>query len=288
MKKEFVLYLFAFLFAISLSSAYIGECSLDVSLLNQDPVHAVPGEYVKIVFQLEGVDNPQCGTVSFNLVQEYPFSLDPSASGEKIITTGTFTDSYNSQATIPYSIRVDKDALDKEYELKVRYSTNKDGGNVIYEKTFNIPVEDVKVDFDVFVDDYQAATSTITFNILNIGKNDVEALTVEIPKQESIIVKGSNKAIVGTLDSNQDTTFSYEAFPQDGEMKVVINYNDANGERRSVEKVVLYDSSYFTDRARDAKSTSPFTYLVILVIIILVIWFIKRKFFPKKDKEKGR
>ncbi len=273
------------LFLVSSVFAATGDCNLDVSLLNQDPIHAVPGEYVKVVFQVEGVDNQNCGTVNFELVPDYPFSLDPNAQTSKTIISGTHTSSYNSQATIPFTLRVDSNALDDNYKLKVRYSSSKTGATVI-EKDFEISVEDIKADFDVFVDDYSAATKTITFGILNIGKNDVEALTVEIPKQTVIDVKGNNKAIVGTLDANQDTTFSYEATPSAGDMKLIVNYNDNNGERRSVEKTVTYDPSYFENRVRDVKTKSAWSYAVPVIIVLLVLWWAKRKFFPKKKDNK--
>jgi hypothetical protein len=281
----FAAFVFFSVFLISSVLAATGDCNLDVSLLNQDPIHAVPGEYVKVVFQVEGVDNQNCGIVNFELVPDYPFSLDPNVQTTKTITSGTHTSSYNSQATIPFTLRVDSSALDDNYKLKVRYSSSKSGDTII-EKDFEISVEDIKSDFDVFVDDYNAATKTITFGILNIGKNDVEALTVELPKQTVIDVKGNNKAIVGTLDANQDTTFSYEATPSAGDIKLVVNYNDNNGERRSVEKIVTYDPSYFENRARDVKTKSAWSYAIPVILVVLVAWWAKRKFFPKKKDNK--
>ncbi len=268
---------FVSLFLINVVSAVDGNCDLDVLLLNQDPIKAVPGEYVDVVFQIQGVDNVACETVSFQLLPEYPFSVDPNIETTKTVQSGTFTSNYNSQATLPFSLRVDSSALDKNYKIKVKYSTSRGGSSLSVSKEFNISVEDVTGDFEIFVDDYVMSTSTITFNILNVGKNDVEALTVEIPKQTGIDVKGSNKAIIGTLDANQDTTFSYEATPTDGEIKLVVHYNDENGERRNVEKTVAYDSSYFTDRVRDSeKKNSPWMWVIIIVVILLIIYFVRR------------
>ena len=270
------------MFAISFVSA--AACDLDVALLNQDPIRAVPGEYVNLVFQVQGIENPECKDVTFRLVQEYPFSLDPGVNPEKTITAGTFTSGYNSQATIPFDVRVDSNALNKNYEITTRYSTSQGGSTIELEKKFNVSVENVKADFDVFVDDYQTATNTLTLNILNIGKNDVEALIVEVPKQDTIQVKGSSKAIVGTLDSNQDTTFSYEATPKDGTFTITIQYNDENGERRSVEKTVLYDSSYFTGRSGEIKSSSPvWKWIVMLAVLFFLGRLVKKKFWPKKE-----
>lgn len=279
--NSIVLFFAIIIFAGFVSAANSG-CNLDATLVNQDPVHAVPGEYVKIVFQLNGVDNPVCGAVNFAVSPEYPFSLDPTVEASKTITAGTFTSTYNSQATIPYTLRVDKDAIDNEYDLKVMFSSSNQGANAAVEKHFNISVKDVRSDFDVFINDYISSTKTITFGILNTGKHDVEALSVDIPKQSNIDVKGTNKAIIGTLDANQDTTFTYEATPKDGNLTMVISYNDANGERRSVTKQVNYDSSYFTGRVRDVKTTSKWNYVFLVVVVIIVIWLIRKIFFKKK------
>ena len=46
-------------------------------MLNQDPYPAVPGEYVNVVFQIEGVENSKCDEVYFDLIADYPIRLDP-------------------------------------------------------------------------------------------------------------------------------------------------------------------------------------------------------------------
>lgn len=261
-------------------------CQLDVSLVNQDPVHVVPGEYVKVVFQLSGVENPNCKDVVFNLIPEYPFSVDPGVETEKVITAGTFTHSYNSQATIPFTLRVDKDALDNDYKIKVQFGTSAGGSSALVEKEFNISVEDVTSNFDVFVQDYNDATKTLTFDIVNIGKNDVDALSVRVPKQSTIEVKGANQAIIGSLDSGQDTTFSYEATPKDGSISLEISYNDQNGDRRTVTKLIDYDSSYFTGRVQASTGSSWRWYLVAIIIIGVGVWYYLRR--RKKNKAAER
>jgi hypothetical protein len=35
-------------------------CTLNVSMINQDPYPATPGEPVKVVFQINGVSSPDC------------------------------------------------------------------------------------------------------------------------------------------------------------------------------------------------------------------------------------
>ena len=55
MKRSDKLLILLPLFLISLTLVSAIACDLKVSMINQDPYPAIPGEYVKIVFQVEGV-----------------------------------------------------------------------------------------------------------------------------------------------------------------------------------------------------------------------------------------
>lgn len=69
MKKNGIGLVVLGLFVIfGMSFAIAETCGLDVGLINQEPYPAVPGEYVKVVFQITGVDNPECGKIDFELV----------------------------------------------------------------------------------------------------------------------------------------------------------------------------------------------------------------------------
>ncbi|MAG38031.1 hypothetical protein CMI45_01440 [Candidatus Pacearchaeota archaeon] len=282
--KRVILAVLLGVFMISLVSA--ASCSLDAKLINQDPYPVIPGDEVKVVFQLNGISNPECKNVVFELVEEFPFELIPGQEARVTAEGGTVSD-FNTYLLIPYKLRVAKDARDGDNSLEIKFSNGVENNKAITVREFNITVEDLETDFEVSIKDYVAGTRTLTFEILNIGENDVEALTVEIPKQESISIKGSNRNIVGSLDSNEDTTFSFEAVPTDGEIDLVILYTDEISERRQLEKSVTYDSSYFTGRARDQNGGSKTTYYIIaFVVLVIIFWLWRRK--KKKDKQKNK
>ena len=139
-------------------------------------------------------------------------------------------------------------------------------------KQFNLNVENVKADFEVFVKDYDFTTKEITFQILNTDENDVYALTVEVPEQENIIVKGANRNIVGDLDSNDYTTTTFEATPEEGTIKLKIIYTDAINVRRTILKTVSFDPSYFEGRVADQKK-SPVGTIITWIVVIGIIFF---------------
>ena len=286
MKKRLIL--FALLSLFIMTSLVSAACDLDVELVNQDPYPAVPGEYVEIVFQVTGVDDVSCGEVAFELLETYPLVFDPEFNPRTTIQSGTHTHSFESFLLVPYRVRVDRDALNGDNPIEVRLSYTGPGVVKTYEtKEVNLNVEEVRTDFEVTIKDYNPTTKELIFEILNIGESDIDALTIEIPKQEDIVIKGSNRNIVGDLDSNEDTTFSFEATPEDGMIKIKILYTDKTNVRRSIEKYVKYDSDYFTGRAGDSNGHNYFGYLIVILIIAGVVWWWWRRKKKRKEQRRG-
>jgi len=265
--------------SVTMVSATEVLCDLDVTLLNQDPYPAVPGDYAKLVFQLDGIDDPDCNDITFDLLADYPIEFNPGESGLRTFERVNYLKNYESNILIPYEVRINKDALDGANPIEVRAQSR---GDAPLTKTLNIEIDDVRADFEVYVKDYSYATNEITLEILNIESSDVEALTVEIPKQDTIQIKGPNRLVVGDLDSNEYTTADFEASPADGEFKINLIYSDTINTRRTVEETVNFDSSYFTKRKEDMKTTSITTYIIWIVIIALLAWWIVRKLKKKK------
>ena len=272
------------LFSISNASAS-GICSVSANLVNQDPYPAITGDYVEILFQLDNICD---GGVIANLVLNYPFSLDEGDSVRIIKSNIYSTDRYNSKWNIVYKIRIDQNALEGDYEIELKY---KDGGdmsqNAFISKKFNITLEDGRTDFEIYIEDYLIKDKNLVFEILNIGNQDIEALTIEIPKQNNIIVKGSNRNIVGDLDSSEFTTTDFEATPSEGEIILDVYYTDSTNERRYLQKIVNYDSSYFIDSIDNTSPDKTKNYVVGALVVILLAFFIIRKKKNGKKSKKG-
>ena len=278
MRKDVTLILLL-LFSAGLSSA-VAACDLTTTLLNQDPYPAVPGDYVKLVFQVEGLDSPDCKDITFNLLSDYPIEFNPGESGLRTFKKLDYVKDYETNLLIPYEVRINKDALDGSNPIEVRVQSK---GDAPVTKTFNIEVDDVRAEFEIYIKDYSYTTNEITIEVLNIKESDIEALAIEIPKQDAIQVKGANKIVVGDLDSNEYTSADFEATLSDGQFKVNLIYSDAINVRRTVEKTVNFDSSYFTERKADQKVTGTGTYIFYAAIVLLLGYWIFRKI--KKSKK---
>jgi len=280
MKKDATLILLLLL-SIGLTSA---ACDLDVALLNQDPYPAVPGDYVKLVFQVEGLDSPDCDDITFNLLADYPIEFNPDETGLRTFKKVDYIKDYESNLLIPYEVRINKDALDGTNPVEIRVQSKH---SAPLSKTFDIEVDDVRAAFEIYVKDYSYATNEITLEVLNIEESDIEALTIEIPKQNGISVKGPSRVVVGDLDSNEYTSADFEASLSDGEFKVNLIYSDTINTRRTVEKTVTFDSSYFTDRKADQKTTGMGTYAFYAVIVVIVgYWIYRKRKKSRKNKKK--
>lgn len=289
-KGAFIIVAFVFAFAFMThaaeASVLMDGCVLDVSLLNQDPYPAAPDDYVKVVFRVEGLEDPNCKIVNFELKPEFPFSLDPGVSPEVYLSGDTFVREYESFALIPFKLRVDKDAIDGDNKIKTLLEYEDDKGQMTAQvEEFDVNVAGVRADFELSIDDFDSTTNTLTIAILNTGENDVKALAVEIPKQETIVVKGSNRDIVGDLDSTDDTTARFEAVPQEGEFEVALHYTDEINERRVMMKKIMYDSSYFLNRKADeVQSVSLWFYVTLILVVIWIIIWIRRRIKNKRLK----
>lgn len=99
-----------------------------ISLLNQDPDPAQQGRYVELRFRIENLGAYNSGDAVFELVPEYPFSMDPGQSAIREVGTLYGRTIGEDAATLYYKLRVDEDALDGDNYVRLRYTV--DGGKI--------------------------------------------------------------------------------------------------------------------------------------------------------------
>ncbi len=261
----------------------VQACTLTPSLINQDPILAIPGESVKVIFQVLGTDDPSCGTVLTELVEEYPFSIDPGYNTKISSKGGTFVRDFNSFLIVPYKLRIHQDALDGDQQIKIKISSDNYKTSKIHE--FNLSVKDVRTDFIVTIDSFSFTTNQLVFGLANIGDQDAKSITFEVPQQDSIAIDGGHTKIIGDIDSNEDTTLSFSAIPKNGEILIVIAYNDKNNIRRSVSKTILFtEESFSSTRKNSTHSTSLILLWVVVISVVIYIYWSrkKRKHLPQR------
>jgi hypothetical protein len=256
------------------------DCQLSASLVSQDPYPAIPGDYVKVVFQVNGLDNSECGNVDITLLPSYPFTLDP---GEKsTYSSGSFfAKDYSSFVTLPFKLRIDNEALDGDNQIELSLRYEKGGYQLNSLKKFNISIEDARTDFEVFVKNYDFTTNTLTFEVLNSGKNDVKAVTLKVLDGVRTQLKGADTNIIGDLDSNEYTTADFLVSPLTTKIPISITYTDSIDVRRTVEKSVEFNPANF-EGVGAKKGLSGWMIALIVVVVLVVAWFVYKRFIKRK------
>ena len=292
--RKMRLFLFVLLIAVFLFSfAGISEvkanlerhAAIDISLLNQDPYPAEPNNYVELVFKVENIGGVDVNDVLVELLPEYPFSLDAGVSAVKEVGSLTLAQYDEKAVFVKYKVRVDKDAIDGENPIKIRYVYGTNGQWINYAtREYNITVEDTTTDFDVAIQDYSPVTGTLSIAVSNTGDQNADSVTVSLPEQSAITVIGSNKEIIGGIETNDYTVSSFKVVPKEDALIVVhISYTDSIGVRREIDKAVLFKASTYSYKIA-AKETGTnnraLIYIgigVVGIAIIIVLFRILRK-----------
>ncbi len=280
--KEVKIAFFAIILISLIGIISAETCNIRVSMINQDPYPAIPGEPVKVVFQIEGISNPNCGLVNFQVKEEFPFSVDPSSTNPIEIRSGTYSRKYSSFYIAPYKLRVNENALDGNNPLEIAYTFGNSQTEIL--KDFNVYIKNSKADFEIYVKNYDIKTNSLVLEILNIEDVDIKALTLEIPKQENIQVRGANRKVIGDLDSNEYTTAEFEAVPKDGEIEIKIIYTDMINIRREITKKITFDKEYFNESNKNKKNNPYWLYIIIGIVVVFIIFRKIRKSKIKKKK----
>src|SRR3989338_6015443 len=98
---------------------------IEVTLINQEPDPAEPGNYVYVRFKLDNNGSEEARNVEIEILPQYPFSLDPGA--EALRNAGTLQSMQRGDVGVimKYRLRVDKNAVEGKNEIKSRYRIDK-------------------------------------------------------------------------------------------------------------------------------------------------------------------
>lgn len=280
---------------------YTDMVHLKTTFVNQNPTSAVTGEYVDLLFKIENLGTEDAENVTFELLPQYPFSLDPGVSAKQYLGTITALDRGDNAYLVKYKLKVDKDAVEGDNEIKIKYSYG--DGNAYDVQTYNVSVSNSRTDFDVVAQDQS------TLAIANIGANTAQSVIVRIPNQPNYRVNGTSANIIGNLNAGDYTLATFQIIsirasnissnvsniPPSGpsNLTVEISYTDTLGIRRTVDKNVSYGFSAsgfnatgrtFTRTGESLLSVSNgILYIIIGVVgIVIIVVFIKIRSRKKK------
>src|SRR3989338_4168138 len=110
-----------------------------VTLINQEPDPAEPGKYADVRFKFDNNGSGEARNVMVELLPEYPFSLDSGASPARNIGTIQSMQRGDVGIIVKYRLRVDKNAVEGENDLRIRYKI--EGYSWIEPEEFKVDVQ---------------------------------------------------------------------------------------------------------------------------------------------------
>ena len=156
--------------------------NIDITLINQDPATAQPGEYVDLKFKISNQGLDPAEDTNVELVESFPFSLDPDVSANRELGDMRGAAIGDDSYIVEYRVRVDENAVESENEISLKYTTGDDDFSVT--RDFDISVDDVGTDFELSAG--KVSASSIPVNLDNIGDKSAESVHVVLPDQSGI------------------------------------------------------------------------------------------------------
>jgi hypothetical protein len=235
---------------------------IENDLVNQDPDPAEPGKYVDIRFKVNNLGGEDTGKFIFELLPKYPFSLEPGDSATRRLGQIDARLVGKNSYILYYKVRVDKDAVEGNNPIEVRFSTT---NGISWQKiTFNIRVrthdailsiEKVKTTPELLPPGKEGqleitlknnADSPLKDIILNLGLIRVLQTSASLSYEEMPItpIGSSNEKMIEYIEAGQEKSFTFdvaadiEADSKIHKIPVNLTYSDWQGNKYSKTQLI--------------------------------------------------
>ena len=237
-------------FAFSLTQTNFAR--IDIQLLNQNPDPVEPGKYVELRFVVENLGGRDANDFVFELLPEYPFSLDPGSNAKRTIGSLNSYQIGDYAYVMFYNVRIDPNAVVGNNKIRYRYST--DNGKTwitlrsdvrIDERDYLIAISDVKTNPEKVI---PGKEFNLNFNIKNMAFSEISNLKVtlnvdQLSETNDVVpfytIGTANHKVIDLINANKNANVNFKmiADPQADSklyrLPVTIDYNNNKGERLS-------------------------------------------------------
>jgi hypothetical protein len=220
------------------------------------PSELEPGEKTDLNFTITNIGNYPLDNLVFSWNEAKGVILPVNSDNTKYI------DHIDAGASVvlEYTVVADVNAAAGLYQLDLTVEfADESGGSRLINTTAGIVIGG-GTDFDVVVTESSGGQTSLS--VANTGNNPAYSVTIRIPEQAQFRVQGSTASIVGDLDKGDYTIVSFQITStnasfggpgtanlsqqeqlhrnaaQNNNLKVLIDYTDTTGVRRTVEKTV--------------------------------------------------
>ncbi len=265
MRKKITIWLLTIIFACGIVSAFVStgtggitsdtrlefanateldKYNVAYNLVNQIPDPAEPGKYVELRWKVENFGSKDAENVIVELLPEYPFSLDPGISAVQKIGSVWGRQIGEKGVIIFYKVRVDKDAVEGNNQIKLRYSLD-NGVSWLNLNPFIVRVrtqdailsiEDISASFDLIK---PGEVSTVKIKIKNLADSLLKDIKVKLDVDAVPFapIGSTNEKTIKKLNSGEikEIEFNLMAEPDADsnvyKVPVRIDYMDWSGNR---------------------------------------------------------
>ncbi len=200
-----------------------------ITLSNASIGTVAPGSTNEVVLKFR---NEGTGTAR-NLYADISTSSEHLASVFSIVGSGTRFSLGSlrpgNETEIRFNLIVDAQAQTGVYNIPIQIS----GMNYSASDSVGVGVAGI-TDFEL---SYQESGGSFLLSVSNVGVNPAKAVSVEIPPQNGFSVSGSSTQVIGNLNSGDYTSADFQVVQRgSSDMNIRIQYTDAAGVRRSIDK----------------------------------------------------
>jgi hypothetical protein len=296
--------------AMSYSIAFMVEGGAIIDVSDVDMAKLNLGEETKLKFTITNIGNSPLQNLVFSWNEENGVILPVYSDNTKYIKYLDVSES----TELEYTVVADVNAVAGLYQLDLSLVFEDGNGGYREINTTTGVFVSGETDFDVTFS--ESSTGQTSLYVANTGNNPAYSVTVRIPEQDNFVVRGSTASIVGNLDKGDYTIVSFQVTPtsaslggtgvadhsqqrqlseedrqklregssqriasQNNNLGVLIEYTDATGVRRTVEKTVPIqlmamssDGAQLNTRMGQQQSIwkNP-TFIVTIAIVVLII-----------------
>jgi hypothetical protein len=258
--------------------------SISVEQEDQAATAVEPGHSAKIKFKVQnsGSSAMQDVTVKLDLTgTDVPFAPLGMTAEKKIRTIAA-----GSEEEIIYTLIALPDAEAGVYKIPVTITYYDEQGYKYEADDLIGLVIGAQPKISIEIESTELTTKTkagkIILKIVNYGTTDVKFMRLSLPKSTGYEIISSDSAYIGDIDSDdyETTEFRIKVLGESAEVKVLLEYKDANNNAYTEEKTVsmkLYSPS-------ELGIKQSLTGLWIAIIIIVIAGYIAYRRFKKKKR----
>ncbi len=238
MKKIVLILLLCLTFLpIVKAETYPESVNLQIQILKYDPYPAEPGQYVHVWFNVENNGLNDAEKVTFEIIPEFPFSLDKNENATRYFGKIEALDNVG----IDYILRVDANAVEGWNTIKIRYKTGESKAWI--EKSFDIYVQTLHS--IIYVENVETLPKEISpgeegklkLTIKNFAGYELRNIIVKLDLANLPLmpINEVNEKVIKILSSNESKELTFNLLVQPDascgiyKIPILINYSDYSG-----------------------------------------------------------